>query len=182
MKNIKEQKFDEAYESFLKETNPELHNKAIILLLSYSKLDNEYKKFVKDKDEVESFFLMWEYASETAETPEDKNGLEQIGNMSKKLYHQRKYLKLLELFFNLIFRHFVDFVELKDRKDFNKITDHDLYKKNLIPSEIFLQFFIVETFIKREDFDWKRNEEIMKQNLACFIVCFEDIYSFLNYK
>lgn len=180
MKDTKNQKFDEAYEGFLKEKNSELHNKAIILLLSYSKLDKEYKKLIKNKNDIESFFLTWEYASETTEDPEDKKGLKQIGKMSKKLYYQKNYLKLSELFFNLILRHLVDFIKLKDRKDFNKITDHNLYKKELIPPEMFLQFFLVETLIKRKDFDWNRGEEIARQNLACLIVCFEDIYSFLN--
>ncbi len=94
--------------------------------------------------------------------------------------NKKKYKKLHELFFNIFLRSFVEFVDLKSRDDFEKMTDHDLYKERIIPSEIIFQFFLIEVPIKRKDFDWNRHEKIMKQNLACLIVCFSDMYSFFH--
>jgi len=39
--------------------------------------------------------------------------------------------------------------------------------KKIVPSEIFLQYFLIESPIKMKKFNWKRNEDIMMQNLAC---------------
>lgn len=77
-------------------------------------------------------------------------------------------------------RNLVDFLRLREREDFEGITDNDLYEKGLIPREIFLQFFLIETLSKTKNFDWDRNEDVINQNLACLIICFSDIYDFFN--
>ncbi len=180
MKDKKIEKFDEAYKQFLAGKDPLIHCQAIKTLLSESELGEWFTEFIKEKESVKNFFFMWEYASIKERDPEEKKGLKIIGIQSKKFYNQKDYRKLVELFFNITLRHLVDFIHLEEQKDFKKTTDYDLYEKGLIPSEIFLQFFLIETMTKGNDFNWSRGEEIAEQNLACFVVCFSDINAFFN--
>ena len=176
--NIK--KFDEEYEQFLIGKDPILHRQAIKTFLSEAELDEWFQEFIDEKDGTQNFFLMWEQAGVEEKDPKEKKGLERLGEQSKKLYNKKDYKKLAELFFNITLRHLADFIHLEDRENFKEITDHDLYTKELIPPAIYLQFFLIETLIKRDDFDWNRSEEITYQNLACLAICFMDINSFFN--
>lgn len=178
--NIK--KFDAAYRQFLNEESPKVHKKAVETLLAQVGLKKAYKDFLREPESVKSFFMSWERAGEEETNPEEAVGLKQIGRMSKKLYENKDYRGLAGMFFNITLNHFAEFAKLQERSDFETITDHDLYEKDLIPSEIFSQFFILETPYKRKDFRWNRGEEIANQNLACLAVCFGDIYEFFNYK
>lgn len=174
------QKFDVSYQQFLAEDSPAPHKKATETLLARAGLKKMYKKFLREQEIVKNFFLLWERAGEEEADTKEAAGLKAIGAMSKKLYESKDYRGLSEMFFDITLRHLAEFMKLKERSDFKTITDHDLYEKNLIPSEIFLQFFLLETLFKRKDFLWDRGEEIAHQNLACLAVCFGDIYDFLN--
>lgn len=173
-------KFDEAYKKYFSETDSKLHKKALETLLEEIDLDDVFVYWLDEKGEIERFFLTWEKAGKLEKDPRDRKGMEKIGRLSKKYYYEKKYKELFELFFDIMFRNFVELAGIKERKDFEDITDVDLYEKNIIPSEIFLQYFLIESPIKKLGFDWNRNDEIMKQNLACLIVCFGDIYEFMN--
>jgi len=171
--------FDEAYARFLSEDDPALHYKAMKILLSEVDLDKCFDEMGK-RDEVKKFFLMWQESSKYEKDPIEKENLKRMGIESKLLYNQGSYQKLADLFFNITLRHIANYIHLEERKDYNEITDHDLYTKNLIPEEIYLQFFLMETMIKRKDFDWDRGEKISNQNLACFVTCFIDINAYIN--
>jgi len=71
-------------------------------------------------------------------------------------------------------------LKLKELKNYDKLTDDDLYKKGLLPRGIFLQYFLIESMVKNKSFDWNRDQRIIEQNLICFDVCFSDIYAFFN--
>lgn len=180
MKNRNIKKFDEAYKQFLSEKDSLMHLKAIKTLLSESDLKEWFIEFIEEKDSVKNFFLMWKYAYKYENNQKQKEGLKKLGIQSEKLYIEKNYKKLTELFFDIMLRHLVDFIHLEDREDFEEITDVEIYTKGLIPSEIYLQFFLIETMIKRKDFNWNRGEVITNQNLACFSVCFLDINAFFN--
>jgi len=177
-KNI--ENFDICFEGYLKETDPKLHKTSIISLLASVDLDLEFKERLKDEKEIERFFLTWKIAGELEKDPKERKGLQQLGKLSEEFYIKKQYKKLFELFFDMIFRNLIDFVGAENRDDFEDITDHDLYEKGIIPPEIFFQYFLIESAVKNPKFDWKRNDEIMKQNLACLITCFGDIYEFMN--
>ncbi len=123
---------------------------------------------------------MWETAGKVEKNYAEKKGLQRLGKLSKEFYAKKEYKKLHKLFFDLMFRSFAEFTGIEDRSDFEKITDHDLYEKKIIPSEIFFQYFLMESPVKMKDFDWDRSEEIMRQNLACLIICFGDIHEFFH--
>lgn len=178
--NEKIKKFDFAYEQFLKGEDAVICYQSIKILLSEIQLDDWFEEMIEEKDSVKNFFLMWEHASLDKEDPNEKEGLSKLGIESKKFFNEKNYKKLAELYFDITLRHLANFIHLEDRKDYKKITDHDLYKKGLIPPEIYLQFFLIESMVKREDFDWDRTEEISYQNLACLAVCFLDINAFFN--
>jgi len=178
VRNIK--KFDGAFNLFTKEKDPILHHNAIKELLKIVDLEEEYEFFSNNREEIGNFFKMWERAERYEENPAGKKGLKKIGILSKKLYGEKRYGELCGIFCDMVFRNFADLFHLRERNDFEELTDIDLYSKNIIPSEITVQYFLIETMVKNPDFDWKRGEKIANQNLACFIVCFADIYEFLN--
>lgn len=180
MKN-KTKKFDDALEQFKKGKDPVAHHKAIRTLLSGVELDEHFWWLLDEKEDgVRDFFLLWGRAGKEEENPQERKGFKKIGESSKKLYEQKEYRKLCEFFYNILFRHLAEFIHLEEHKDFDTITDYDLYKKDLIPSEIYFQYFLIEVLVKSKDFDWDRGEEIANQNLACFIACFDDIYEFFH--
>ena len=173
-------KFDEAYNLFLREEDPVKHRKAVLILMKEAGLEDRFVEISNGKDKIKDFFLLWEYAGKVEKNLKDRKGLKQMGELSKKFYDAKDYFHLCDLFYNIVFRHFAEYARLEERDDFDKITDHDLYEKGLIPSEIFLQYFIMETMVKQSDFAWDRGEEIANKNLACFITCWSDLYDFFN--
>lgn len=172
--------FDKAYNRFLKEKDPAQHRKGVLTLMKETGLEDRFVEIMDGKDKVEDFFLLWEYAGKFEKNRKDRKGLKKMGELSRKFYDAKDYFRICDLFYNIVFRHFAEYARLEERDDFNKITDIDLYEKDLIPSEILLQYFIVETMAKRDDFDWNRGEEIANQNLACFISCWSDLYDFFH--
>jgi len=180
MRKTNTKEFDLAYERFIAEKDAMVHKKAVETLLGIAGLKRSYREFLSEADSVGNFFLCLDQASKEAADPQEKASLKKLGILSRKLYGRHDYLKLLEVFFDVAFRHFAEHINLEKEKDFEKITDHDLYERGLIPDEIFLQFFLMEALVKADAFDWGRGEEIAKQNLACFIVCFGDLYGFFH--
>ena len=172
--------FDVAFHGYFSEKDSSLHKRAIQELLKEVELKDVFDELLSKKNGVDKFFLMWETAGKLERNSVDKEGLQRLGKLSKEFYNKKEYKKLYELFFNIMFRVFAEFIDLKARDDFKKITDRDLYEKRVVPSEIFLQYFLMESPIKMKDFDWNRSEEIMRQNLACLIICFGDIYEFFH--
>ena len=173
-------KFNKAFDQFLNERNAALHHKAIEVILREAGLLDEFNEILKQKDGIQKFFLLWEYAGKVERNRKERRGLKKMGELSKKFYESKDYSHLCELFFDIAFRHFAEYVKLRERDDFMNLTDHDLYNNDLIPPDIFLQYFIIETITKRKDLGWNRGEIIVDQNLACFIVCWNDIYAFFN--
>lgn len=177
-KQIKD--FDVSLQEYFSEKEPSLHKKAIRELLREADLEDSFDELASKGNGVEKFFLMWETAGKAEKNSPDKEGLQRLGKLSKEFYGKKEYKKLYELFFDIMFNDFARYANLRNRKDFEKITDRDLYEKNIVPSEIFLQYFLMESPIKSGGFDWNRSEEIMKQNLACLVICFGDIYEFFH--
>ncbi|MCK5413672.1 MAG: hypothetical protein KAI57_04870 [Candidatus Pacebacteria bacterium] len=172
--------FDAAFDGYFSEKNPILHKKAIQNLLKKVDLKYVFDELLSEKNDVSNFFLMWERAGKSEKKSANKKRLQRLGKLSKEFYSKKEYEKLYELFFNIMFRSLAEFANLEARDDFEKMTNQDLYEKNIIPSEIFFQYFLIESPVKMKDFDWNKNEEIMKQNLACLIVCFGDIHEFFH--
>jgi len=180
MKKVNIKKFDVAYEHLAREKDPLLHIKAVELLLAEIGMEDEFTDALKEKAFVENFFLLWERAGMEEVDPKERPGLKKLGELSKLLYEKSDYRGLCKLFSDVAFRHLANFLRLEERKDFKTITDHDLYTKDFMPPEVYLQFFLIETLAKRNDFDWNRGEEIARQNLICFILCFGDMYEFFH--
>lgn len=180
MKNSKTKKFDINFKKYFDEEDPVSHRKAVARLLKEVDLKDDFDELLSEKNRLGSFFLMWGKAGKSGKNSVDKKGLQKLGKLSKEFYSKKEYKKLYELFFNIMLRNFAEFADLEARDDFKKITDLDLYEKRIIPSEIFFQYFLMESPIKMKDFNWNRNEEVMRQNLACLVICFGDIYEFFH--
>lgn len=172
--------FDRAYEGFLKERDVIKHKADIETLLATVELNDIYREYLCKDDGIKDFFLSWELASKEEVEEKEIVGLKELGAKSKKLFYQKNYRELSEIFFNIAFQHLANFIHLDERNDFKELTDVDLYEKGLIPQEIFLQYFLLETIVKTKDFDWNRGEIIANQNLACLIICFSDLYEYFQ--
>jgi len=172
--------FSTAYGQFLYEIDPQRHRGAIRELLKPAGLANEFMDLIKEKDAVEGFFHMWAHAAELEEDPNDKKGLAHLGRESQRLYDRQDYTDLCDVFYGQIFQNLADFLRLKERSDFEELTDHDLFAKHLLPDEIYIQFFLVGTLAKNKQFEWNRGEAIARQSLACMIVCFGGMYDFFH--
>ena len=174
------QEFDTAYETFLAGTNPKEHRRAIKTMLSEIDLDGEFLSLLDEDDGVETFFLIWEQAAELEEDENERPSLRELGKKSKQLYQDRRYAELCSMYGQIALVHLCGFLQVHERADFEDLTDHDLFEKGLLPSEIFLQYFLLETLGKVGGVDWDRDEEIVRQNLACMVICFTDINAFFN--
>ncbi len=179
-KDIK--KFDDDFKKYFEEKDVVLHEEAVADLLDEIDIDlgDAFIDLLDEEGAIENFFLMWERAGELEKDPHEKKHIQKLGKLSKEYFNKKEYKKLYELFFDTMFHNFANYVKLRDRKDFDKITDLDLYDKSVVPPEIFLQYFLMESPIKMKHFDWERSEDVMMQNLACLIICFGDIYEFFN--
>lgn len=143
-------------------------------------MEEEFARHLNTKGDVEGFFFLWEYAGKEEEDQKEIPGLRKLGALSKRLYEEQDFRGLSELFYGIVFQHALGLLHLEGRDDFEELTDRDLLTRGLLPPEIFFQFFLLGTLSRRTDFDWDRGEIIAHQNLACFIVCFGDIYEFFH--
>lgn len=179
---IKNEELEESYRDFVSSNNSVFHRKAIEKMLGMVGLGSKFKGSLKFGAKIiEDIYC--NFANNVEESwvkEEEKEPILKIGTLFKKFYKEKDYRKFVETGYNLIFKNLADYLRLPERKDFQDLTDEDLYKKNLLPKEIFLQYFLIETMVKNKSFDWKRSQKIIDQNLICFDVCFTDIYAFFN--
>jgi hypothetical protein len=172
-------KLDNTFNDFFKGENPVKHYKAVNKLLGQVDLVDEYNDLLEQK-RVEEFFVENLGLVDDEMSKEEKMGIEELNKISKRLYKKGKYRELCCVYYDMCFRHIAEYLHLDEREDFEMITDYDLYKKNILPKEIFFQFFLLQCLVRNKNLNWDRDPEIINQNLACFIVCFNDIYEFLH--
>lgn len=179
---IKNEELEESYKNFISSNNSVSHRKAIEKMLGIVGLKSEFKRSLKFGTEriIDVYCNFGDAAYEDWVKEEEKESIKNIGALFKRYYKEKDYRKFVETGYNLMFKNLADYLKLAERNDFQVLTDDDLYKENLLPKEIFLQYFLIETMIKNKSFDWHRGQEIINQNLVCFDVCFSDIYAFLN--
>lgn len=179
---IKNEEFGKSYEDFVSSNNPVFHRKAIEKMLGMVGLGSKFKRFLKFGTKIiEDIYCNFANNVEEDWVKEgEKEPIRKIGALFKKFYEKGDYLNFVDTGYMMIFRNLVDFLELRKRKDFDKLTDDYLFKKSLLPKDIFLQYFLIETMVKNKSFSWNRNLKIIDQNLICFDVCFTDIYAFFN--
>lgn len=172
---------DQDFEYFVTITNPVLHNNAILALLKQIGLDKQYKTLLKNDPNrlIDTFLQAKEFSIETGIPKKDREGFKNISKSAKIYLDKNRYDKFIDLLFTVMFNNLADFLKLKERPDFKKLTDTDLLTKYIIPDDIFFQFFLTDTMTKPL-YNWKRNKQIIDQSIVCFDVCFESIYSYME--
>lgn len=181
-KKNKKWEFEESYNDFVSSKNIVSHRKAIKNLLGTIGLKNEFNRRLKYGVEgvKYTYCTFGEAAKENWVNEEEREPIRKIGALFKKFYKNRDYRNFVDTGNTMILRNLVDVLKLKERKDFDKLTDDSIFNKGLLPGEIYLQYFLIESMVKNKSFDWKRDQRIIEQNLICFDVCFSDIYAFFN--
>jgi len=179
---IKEEELEESYKDFVSSNNSVSHRKAIEKILGMTGLRREFKRSLKyGIDKVNDTYCNFgEAAGEKRVKEEEREPIRKVGALFRKFYKNKDYRNFVDTGYMMILRNLVDTLKLKELKNYDKLTDDDLYKKGLLPREIFLQYFLIESMVKNKSFDWNRDQRIIEQNLICFDVCFSDIYAFFN--
>lgn len=179
---IKNEELEESYKDFISSNNPISHRKAIEKMLGTVGLKSEFERSLKfgARRIKDSYCNFSNAADEDWVKEEEKESIKNIGALFKRYYKEKDYRKFVKTGYNLMFKNLADYLRLAERNDFQVLTDDDLYKENLLPKEIFLQYFLIETMVKNKSFNWNQNPKIIDQNLICFDVCFSDIYAFFN--
>ena len=179
----KVQEFDNAYKLFTSSENPLEHHRSLEILLAKIGLKSKFKQELKLGSEVviDLFKSFNKATREDCISETEYLSLKKVGKLFSEYMVENRYDKFSDLAFSLVLQNIIDLIELQEKGDFKEYTITDLYEKKLLPNEIFLQFFIMETLANNKVYKWKRNQTIIDQSLVCLAVCFEDIYDFLNH-
>lgn len=181
--NRKIQEFDNAYKLFTSSENPLEHRRSVELLLAKIGLKSKFKRELQSGSElvIKLFKSFKKVTQEDCVSKAEYQSLKKVGQLFTGFNKEKKYDKFADLAFSLALQNIIDFLGLPKKGNFEEYTIHDLYDKKLLPNEIFLQFFILETLANNRAYKWNRNKIIIGQSLVCLEVCFEDIYDFLNH-
>lgn len=175
------EKFDQNIIDFLKSKDEKVHNSAIGELLKKVNLKRDYNYALRHNKNLINFFVsMKEARSENWVGEDEKKNMITLGTMVEEMAKNHQYKKIADIALSLLFRNLVDFLKISERKDFDTLTDADLFEKKIIPSEIFLQYFLFECLSKNNQFDWSRNDIIINQTFTCAGVCFNDIQEYIH--
>lgn len=110
----------------------------------------------------------------------DRKAMAKMGELAIEAHENKDYRKVVSLAEGLVFQHLAEYLQLTKRSDYALLTDHDLFKKEIIPHEIFFQYFFLESLAKDKKFNWAREEKIINQAFIFAGICFADIYDYLE--
>lgn len=177
------QEFDNAYELFTSSEDPLEHRRSVEILFAKIGLKSKFKQELQlgSKQVIDLFKSFKKATREDCISDIEHQSLKKVGELFTRYDNEKKYDKFADLAFSLALQNIIDFLGLPKKGDFEEYTINDLYDKKLLPNEIFLQFFILETLANNRVYKWNRNKIIIGQSLVCLEVCFEDIYDFLNH-
>jgi hypothetical protein len=180
--NTKYALYDKMFDDFLTSASPLEHKNAIGDILAAVGLKSTFLRALKsNSNNIADTFISFKYAKNHPDVPaSDRIGMYNMGIKSTELLKHKNYQQFFDLVLGLIFSHLCKYLELEKRKDFAILTDQDLIKKRIIPTEITTQYLLLEIMAKDKSFDWQRDESIIKQTMTCAGVCFADIYDFMN--
>ncbi len=161
---------------------PTLHKSAILKMLDPLDLDIEYKK-LNSEGGLERVMDIFSSFSDTSEddmvTEYERKSLEQVGALTREYFSQKAYSSFAKMVFALTLESFAEKYDLGlDEDRLTEIHAEDIY--NSIPSEIYLQTFLLESMSDETTFNWNRDSTIIEQSLLALTVCFSDIYAYLT--
>lgn len=159
-----------------------MHKDAILRMLDPLDLDIEYKKLDQNGglERVKSIFASFSEIEEgDLVTEYERKSLEQVGTLTKEYFDQKAYSSFAKMVFALTLESFSEKYDLGlDEDRLSEVRVEDIYDN--IPSEIYLQTFMLESMSDDSSFNWNRDEVIIEQSLLALTVCFSDIYVFLS--
>ncbi|MDQ3098624.1 MAG: hypothetical protein M3Q44_02665 [bacterium] len=159
-----------------------LHKTAILQMLDPLDLDIEYKKLNQDgglNRVMDIFASFSEIEDDDLVTEYERKSLEQVGALTREYFKQKAYSSFAKMVFALTLESFAEKYDLGlDEDQLTEVRVEDVY--NTIPSEIYLQTFLLESMSDESAFNWNRDTVIIEQSLLALTVCFSDIYAFLT--
>ncbi len=160
----------------------EMHKTAILRMLDPLDLDIEYKKLNLEGglNRVMDIFSSFSDTSEDDLVTEyERKSLEQVGILTREYFTKKAYSSFAKMVFALTIESFAEKYDLGlVDEQLTEVQIEDIY--NTIPSEIYLQTFLLESMSDDSAFNWNRDAVIIEQSLLALTVCFSDIYAFLT--
>lgn len=160
----------------------ELHKTALLQMLDPLDLDIEYKKLNQEGglDRVMTIFSSFsDINDDELVTEYERKSLEQVGALTKEYFAKEAYSSFAKMVFALTLESFGEKYDLGvEDEELTEVKIEDIY--NIIPSEIYLQTFLLESMSDETAFNWNRSPIIIEQSLLALTVCFSDIYAFLT--
>lgn len=156
--------------NFLKSENVAEHKEAIIQLLKGVALDKEFQKATdKQGGDIHlAHFLvsMQQIDDRYTKSPSETISCRKLGKLASRYYQQKEYHKITDLAFTQVLRNLIDASKSENSFNIKDLTFDDFFNKYL-SREIMLQYFILETLAKNEEFNWERNKKIIDQTFIC---------------
>jgi hypothetical protein len=173
--------FRDHFRIFTSTTDPVLHEQVILAFFDPLDLDIEYRKLRKEGGIARVLDIFSSFAAlEDDELVSDyeKKSLEQVGVLTVQYFEEGNYLAFAQMVLAMTIESLADKYMPVIDDDLNEIDMDMLYSK--IPSEIYLQTFLLENMAEPRQFDWNRDPQIVEQALIALTVIFSDIYDFIS--
>lgn len=98
--------------------------------------------------------------------------MQEVSKRAKKFSKNKEYQKILELGYFLVLNNTISFLKRIEGKD---VKLQDMHKE--VPKELFFQFYLLELLALNPEYDWTRNDQIIKQSMSLAGMCFQDFLS-----
>jgi hypothetical protein len=180
MKDLKKKDVMKEIDRLVYEKDPVLHKEAIQTLLRPRSLEDDFLNLAQDKEELEKFFHLCEFAGRASDDSEEGADLREFGKKVGNAYKKKNYDELCRLLLAMALAQLSDFIDLDENKYPEIFGPTVFFEKGLVPEPIIPEFFLLTTIAGLEGFDWKRGEKIATQNLVCFVVCFAEILQYFH--
>jgi hypothetical protein len=174
------QQFRDFVRIFTTGENPVSHAAAIIEMLDPLDLDIEYRKLAHEgglQRVLDIFTSFADMSDNFMLTEYETSRLKQVGMLTEEYFKKQDYSAFAAMVHQLLLESFLEKYDF-GTEDISKINSEKLYR--IIPEEIQLQTFLLESMADPAIFDWKRSNVILIQSMLVLTVCFSDVYSFLT--
>lgn len=129
------------------------------------------------REEVRKRLRMFKEIAEENESinQEEKKSAKRISDIALDYFDHRKFQELSNLLFNIVVDHLREFVGFEEPEGW---TISDLYQ--IMPDEVFLPFFLLESLTREDGYDWNRKGKIIENGLILLITSFQLFYEGLD--
>ena len=129
------------------------------------------------REEVRKRLKMFREIAEEDESidQEEKKSAKRISDIALNYLNHRKFQELSYLLFNIVIDHLKEFVGFQNSEEW---TISELYQ--VMPDEVFLPFFLLESLTREDGYNWNRGGKIIENGLILLMTSFQLFYEGLD--